>query len=164
MQPLRHLSDLPRLPHPGAFGAIRKHHIHEGIDLYGNDGDAVYTMDEGTVIAVYPFTGPSVGMPWWNDTWAVAVEDVAGVWVYGELVPTVCAGSTLKRGDTIGHLTPVLKVDKGRPMTMLHLERWKKGYVPYTFLWQLNQPQPPFLLDPSRPLIDAICRYHQDTK
>ena len=28
------ISEIPLLPHPGAFSAIRKNHIHEGIALY----------------------------------------------------------------------------------------------------------------------------------
>ena len=141
---------------PGSFGYVRKNHIHEGVDLYGEDGEEVYPFIAGVVIAVYDFTGASVGMPWWNETKAVAIADEAGVWVYGEISPVVNVGDVVTPSETIGRLKQVLKKDKGRPMTMLHVERWKGGYTPHTFLWNLGTPQPEFLLDPTQDLIELF--------
>lgn len=148
--------EIPQGDHPGAFAFKRKHHIHEGIDLYSAQTALVHTISTGVVIAKYQFTGAAVGMPWWNDTYAIAVADETGIWVYGELqLPQVHnLGDTIETGRYLGQLKPVLKVDKGRPMTMLHLERWKPFTAPHTFLWQLDQPQPDFLLDPTPLLLE----------
>lgn len=147
--------EIPLHEHVGAFGVKRNHHIHEGIDLYGNPGDAVYSLRAGIVIAEFAFTGPSVGMPWWNDTRAIAVQDDMGTFVYGEIDTDgfTHIGQEISYGQYLGRLIPVLRVDKGRPMTMLHLERWGLSCTPTTILWSLDQPQPAFLSDPTPHLI-----------
>jgi hypothetical protein len=155
--PIKGIShDLPIGDHPGAFGFRRKHHIHEGIDLYAPKTAPIYAISTGTIVAIYQFTGERIGMPWWNDTFAIAVADETGTWVYGEVSQPLVhkVGDTVEAEKYLAQLTPVLKVDKGRPMTMLHLERWKPNYGPHTFLWQLDQPQPEFLLDPTPLLLE----------
>jgi len=150
MFPLSKRVDIPRAGHPGSFGFRRKNHIHEGIDLYGNPGDPVYAIQSGYVLTSYPFTGEQVGMPWWHNTDAIAIADENGTWVYGEMeVERLTPGTYVNEGDIVGYLKTVLKKDKGRPMTMLHIERWKPEYIPHTMLWQLDQPQPDFLIDPT---------------
>lgn len=147
---------LPQGDHPGAFAYRRKNHIHEGIDLYAAKGALVHAINDGVIIAIYQFTGEAVGMPWWEDTYAMAVADDTGIWVYGEIQNPHCykVGDRVTKGHYIAQLKQVLKVDKGRPMTMLHLERWKPYTAPHTFLWQLDQPQPDFLLDPTPLLLE----------
>jgi hypothetical protein len=148
-------SDIPQGDHPGAFGARRKHHIHEGVDIYAPHASCVYAITNGVIISAYQFTGKLVGMPWWNDTWAIAVADDTGIWVYGEVYsPCYRIGDHVKEGQCIALVEQVLKIDKGRPLSMLHLERWKPFTSPHTFLWQLNQPQPDFLLDPTPLLLE----------
>jgi hypothetical protein len=147
---------IPQGDHPGAFAYKRKHHIHEGVDLYAPPTGLVHAISDGTIIAVYQFTGEQVGMPWWEDTYAMAIADHAGIWVYGEIQQPHAykVGDSVRQGHYIAQLKQVLKVDKGRPMTMLHLERWKPYTAPHTFLWQLDQPQPDFLLDPTPLLLE----------
>lgn len=151
---------------PGSFGYDRKNHIHEGVDLYGNENQDIYPFVAGVVIDVYNFTGASVGMPWWNETQAIAIADDTGVWVYGEMETTVTVGSNVATTDVIGTLKRVLKKDKGLPTTMLHVERWKTGYTPYTFLWELNTPQPDFICDPTPLLLTILenkCTLNQNS-
>lgn len=150
------MRDIPQGDHPGAFGTRRKHHIHEGVDIYAAKTALVHAISDGVIIAIYQFTGGAVGMPWWEDTWAMAVADATGIWVYGEIQRphTYTVGDHVEEGCYIAQLKQVLKVDKGRPMTMLHLERWKPFTAPHTFLWQLDQPQPDFLLDPTPLLLE----------
>lgn len=148
--------EIPIGDHPGAFGVLRKHHIHEGVDLYAHPGDPVFTMETGTVTLIEPFTGEQVGSPWWRNTWAVHVEGLSGVLVYGEIIPNphIFEGETVLRGSVLGHVTPVLLTDKGRPTTMLHLElhaHSSRG----TFSWDLGQPQAEALLDPTPLLLEA---------
>jgi len=141
--------------HPGAFGAVRKHHKHEGIDIYGLPNDPVRSIKAGVVVDIYDFTGEHVGMPWWNDTKAIAIEDDDGIWVYGEVAPIkfLRVGQHIPEGMMIARLKPVLKQDKGRPMTMLHLERWTYGSSPKTILWGLNETRPDNLVDPTIELL-----------
>lgn len=115
--------------HPGAFGARRKHHTHEGVDLYAPEGTPVFAVEAGVVTAVKPFTGPHAGLPWWEDTWAVWVEGDSGVVLYGEITPTVVVGKHVGAGECVGQVMRVLRKDKGRPTSMLHLELHQAGSV-----------------------------------
>jgi hypothetical protein len=120
---------LPLPPHPGAFGVRRRHHTHEGVDLYAPAGTPVMPVEPGRVVVIEPFTGPKANTPWWHDTDAIFVEGDSGVVVYGELrpAPGINVGQWVTPGLILGHLTPVLREDKGRPMTMLHLELHAPG-------------------------------------
>ena len=145
--------------HPGAFGSVRKNHIHEGVDLYAEHGDRVYAMVTGKVVAIIEdFTGPGCGMAWWNKTSALAIEDEKGVWFYGEIKVGggIKVGDVIKAGTDIGGVIQVLKEDKGRPMSMLHLERYTVGTTESVGLWELNTPQPTNLLDPTFELVDGL--------
>lgn len=151
---------IPIDQHPGAFGVSRKNHIHEGVDLYAHDGDRVYAMVTGKVVAVIEdFTGPGCNMPWWNKTSALAIEDENGVWIYGEIQVGhgIKVGDNITKGTDIGCVKQVLKEDKGRPMSMLHLERYTVGTTESVGLWELNTPQPTNLLDPTPELIAGFC-------
>ena len=66
---------IPLSGHPGAFGAVRKHDIHTGVDLYVPEGTAVYALYDGVVVDVSKFTGPEANppCPWWNETYSVTV-------------------------------------------------------------------------------------------
>lgn len=139
---------LPLAPHPGAFGVERKHHCHEGVDLYCDEGTPVYAVEDGIVVRVMPFTGPSAGMAWWEDTEAVMIEGKSGVVVYGEIAPSVTGGAHIRAGDIVGHVKKVLKKDKGRPMSMLHLELHEEG-AREAPEWPVDGEKPPTLRDPT---------------
>lgn len=139
---------LPLAPHPGAFGVVRKHHTHEGVDLYAPAGTPVRTVEAGVVVRVEDFTGPKAGTPWWHDTQAVFVEGTSGVVVYGELVAQVREGQVLGAGELVGHLTPVLTTPKGRPDCMLHLELHASG-TRQAPGWDHGQARPATLRDPT---------------
>ena len=121
------LDPMPPIPvkwvafkHPGSFGLDRHQHVHTGVDLYAPLGCPVRAMEAGRVVAIKNFTGPSVNMPWWEDTRAVYVEGKTGVFNYGEIQewPGLKVGSVLNRGDFVGHVLCVLKKFKGRPMSI----------------------------------------------
>lgn len=139
---------LPLAPHPGAFGVQRKHHFHEGVDLYCPDGTPVYAVEDGRVVKIMPFTGAAAGMDWWEDTDAVLIEGVSGVVVYGEITPATKEGADVRAGDLIGHVKRVLKVDKGRPMSMLHLELHDHG-ARQAPEWPVDGEKPETLRDPT---------------
>ena len=146
---------LPLAPHPGAFGVVRKHHTHEGVDLYAPAGTEVRTVEAGRVVRVEDFTGAKAGTPWWQDTQAVFVEGASGVVVYGELVAGVVEGQALTAGQCVGHLTPVLTTAKGRPDCMLHLELHQAGARAAPG-WDHGAPRPTTLLDPTAYLLAIL--------
>ena len=141
---------LPVPGDPGYFGALRKFDIHTGIDLYCEDGTPVAAMEDGVVVGVEKFTGEHAGSSWWNNTWAILVEGKSGVIVYGEIIidDSVVIGSPVTRGQLIGHVKQVLKVDKGvTPTSMLHLELLEHGCY-HTLWWYHGEPQPEELRNP----------------
>lgn len=146
--------EIPIGEHPGAFGVRRKHHTHEGIDLYAPVGEQVYAVESGKVLAVKQFTGAAVGSPWWNDTFAVWIEGETGVVVYGEICPYVLPGQEISAGYTIGYVMRVLKKDKGWPTSMLHLELHTPGDTSAPE-WLIHEEKPAVLLDPTPHIIYA---------
>ena len=146
---------LPLVPHPGAYAVERRHHVHEGVDLYCLDGTQVTAVEPGRVVTVGFFTGPAAGYPWWNDTHVVLVEGPSGVVAYGEVEPVVQVGQVLQTGDTVGKVKTVLKKDKGRPMSMLHLELHEPG-TRICPEWPAGAEKPPTLRDPTEHLLRAF--------
>jgi murein DD-endopeptidase MepM/ murein hydrolase activator NlpD len=145
--------------HVGAFGYVRKNHIHEGVDLYCKEGEDVYAMEEGVVVFIENFTGPNADppSPWWKHTRAVHIEGESGVIVYGEIIEAdeITVGAHIKQGNLIGKVTQVLDKDKGRPMIMLHLELYEHGHRG-SVTWNVGETLPVGLKDPTNLLIDAI--------
>jgi hypothetical protein len=139
---------LPLPPHPGAFSVARAHHVHEGVDLYCAEGTAVEAVEAGTIVAIIPFTGPKADSGWWHDTDALLVEGASGVVLYGEIETNKQVGDTVQRGETLGQVKQVLKTDKGRPMSMLHLELHDTG-TRDAYEWTAAGGKPPSLRDPT---------------
>lgn len=148
---------VPGKGHPGAFAHVRSRHIHEGIDLYGREGDMALALFGGEVVSVEPFTGPLAGSPWWLPTMAVAVEGPFGVAFHGEIdpLPGIRAGMRVEAGDPLGTLARVLRNDKGRPLHMLHLELYERGARASVGIWELGAPRPAGLLDPTELVLRA---------
>lgn len=141
---------LPGQGHPGAFAHRRRHHIHEGVDLYGQEGDWAVALFDGEVVFNGPFTGPAAGLPQWLDTSAVAIEGPLGVMFHGEIdALPLPLGARVKAGDRLGKLARVLRNDKGRPLHMLHLEFYERGARQSIGVWPLDAPPPAGLLDPT---------------
>lgn len=146
--------------HPDAlFGAVRMHDVHTGVDIYCDEGREVFAMERGEVIAVGQFTGKAVDSPWWNDTHYVAVKGKSGIIVYGEIEPEpwLAPGRLVFERDFLGRVMTVLKKDKGRPMSMLHLELYDPRAPEFPAIWIRYDPMPAGLLDPIQMLSDAWC-------
>lgn len=153
----------------GMFGAIRKHDIHTGIDIYTIENAPVYAMEDGVVVAVEDFTGPPE-TPWWLPTKAVLTEGPSGVIVYGEIEPLVNKGDEVAEGQLIGRIIPVLPEGKERPdipghsRFMLHLELYKKG-TRKTTIWNLGEQKPEELIDPTEILMKSLIYWsHEKSK
>ena len=153
---------MPSIPvgekHPGSFGYVRRHDVHTGIDLYAPVGSPVFAMEEGKVIEKAWFTGEKIGMSWWENTRAVYIEGESGVFNYGEIVEhhTLKVGDTVSRGEFIGHVVQVLKNYKGRPMSMLHLELYDHGYIDDWGPWEVGQPKPEHLKNPTDLILERV--------
>ncbi len=133
----------------GQFEAVRKHDIHTGIDLYAPHGSYVVAIEAGTVTGVIDFTGPSVGTPWWAETKAVLIYGYSGTILYGEVTPHVKVGDYVEPGEIIGTVTQVLLKDKGKPMSMLHLELYVGEETTSCEAWELGAQRPEGLCDPT---------------
>lgn len=148
---------LPKPGDAGYFGTVRSFDIHTGIDLYCDNGDTVYAMEDGVVVGIECFTGENAGSPWWEDTWAILIEGKSGVIVYGEIVvdSDLQVGDTVTEGQQVGNVKKVLKKDKGvNPTSMLHLELMEHGCYT-TQWWRPDKDQPQGLLNPIK-LFDII--------
>jgi ubiquinone/menaquinone biosynthesis C-methylase UbiE len=129
------------------------HDTHTGVDLYCDLGTEVFAVEGGKVVSVERFTGDAAGSPWWLETWAVLVEGASGVVVYGELEkPSVAEGDHVVAGARVGKVARVLIKDKGRPMSMLHLELYAAGTT-RTKWWRYERPAD--LVDPTPYLLEA---------
>ena len=152
-------SRLPDYDEPGAFGAVRKFDIHEGVDIYCEKYARVYAMEDGEVVASYHYTGNVAKCDWWNDTWCIKIKGKSGVITYGELempeynrkLPSV--GTFVKAGDLIGVVGQVLKNGKKRydirnhNTCMLHIElRTENCHLDG---WKLGEDRDKKLLDPT---------------
>ena len=148
---------IPMFPdEPGEFGAIRKHDVHTGVDLYCEPETVVVAVEPGEVISIEDFTGPlsDPPSPWWNDTKSILVRGESGVVVYGEVSPMVAEGDKVEQGQKIAYVIPVLKKDKGRPRHMLHFE-YHSHEADESAWWYLDEPQPATLRNPTRKLKEA---------
>ena len=137
---------------PGGFGTIRKYDTHTGVDLYCEDGDEVFAIEDGVVIAIEDFTGENAGSPWWEQTQAVVIKSGNLIWLYGEITTDLVVGQKISEGQIIGNVKRVLKKDKQKtPTSMLHMELYDdyNGSV----IWEHNKPKPNGLLDPTNKLI-----------
>jgi hypothetical protein len=108
-------------------------------------------MEAGKIISIEWFTGPSISMPWWNDTRAVYVEGNTGVFNYGEIqeLPHLKIGDFVDQGAVLGSVLNVLRKYKGRPMSMLHVELYDHGYVDDWGEWKIGYPKPAHLRNPA---------------
>lgn len=153
-------TEIPLLPHPGAFAKVRKNHQHEGVDLYCQQGDEVYSMFSGKIISIIKFTGEHAGSKWWNNTWSVLVEHKDFVINYGEIIPneSIYEGLEVAEGTCLGKVVTVLKENKGRPMNMLHIEMYTQGTTKHLNSWDLGMEKPQNLLDPTTLLLKYLTK------
>ncbi len=153
-------TEFPRLlSKEGKFGAVRKHDVHTGVDIYTRENAPVLAMETGRVVCIEQFTGPPES-PWWLPTDVILVEGPSGVIAYGEVTPKVSAGDLVCVGQEIANVVPVLKPGQersdipGHSRFMLHLELYIPG-TRSTVWWKKGNPQPEELLDPTPILVRA---------
>lgn len=158
--PLKTCFGIPTYPHPGAFAYPRRGRKHTGIDLYTNQNEPVFAVEDGVVVNIEHFTGEWDNSPWWNNTDCVMVRGASGVVNYGEVIvnPWVKVGTRIGRGQAIAEVTRVIKeghdhyeIPGWRP-TMLHVELypWNALKASHGFEEQLLNDATPFLLNAYR--------------
>lgn len=162
--------EIPQANHPGSFGFKRKHDIHTGVDLYTEGYSLVYAVEDGEVVAVEDYTGPTADSPWWLPTKAILVEGESGVVCYGEVEPKKTLKKNVVKGQCIAEIRPVLPPSKQRSdikdhsRFMLHMELYKQGTTESVW-WYHNQEKPENLLDPTDLLKRSLtCQRSKNTK
>lgn len=149
---------LPLSPHPGAFAVKRKHHTHEGVDLYCPDKTPVICPFDCEVVDIFDFTGEKANTPWWNDTQSLLLKSVDSRFNYSinlgeiEVSESLYKGVSVKAGQCVGWVKTVLKKDKGRPMSMLHLELYEPTSTCVSSGWY-SEEKPDLLIDPTQFLL-----------
>lgn len=157
--------EIPIKFHFGAFGAMRRFDRHRGVDLYAPVGSEVFAVQNGIVKDIRHWTGVNADCGWWNETDAISIEGTDGLIVYGEISVNekLKIGDKVRAGDCVGTILQVLKKDKGRPTSMLHLELRAPGFLKNTDKdWGHELPEG--LLDPTPFLIRARKYYYQFKK
>ncbi len=143
--------------HVGDFAFRRSFYHHPGIDIYCDLGQEVQAIEDGVVVHIENFTGPDANppSPWWMETWSILIEGASGVLGYCELKPSphIQVGMSVKEGDVIATIVPVLKKDKGNGTTMLHFEQYAAG-TRHHVTWVLDTEKPVELLSPR----DLLCK------
>lgn len=153
--------ELPIYPHVGSYGIRRRHDHHKGVDLYAPEGTDVFAVENGIVKEICPFTGEIAGYPWWNNTYGVYIQGESGICVYGEVDNVqVQEGDRVYAGDKIAKVKTVLKVDKGRPMSMLHFELHDRDHL-HTKQWTIDQTNASLgLIDPT-PYLERSYKHYK---
>jgi len=148
--------EIPTLPHCGAYSVFRTHDRHEGVDLYCPNDTPVYAVEDGIVVMMRCFTGRYAHCAWWNETDSISIEGATGVVEYGEIITDeeMQIRRQVFQGDLIGWVRTVLKKDKGRPMSMLHMNLYE-GAQTRDQSWSLEGPKPTGLADPTPHLIQS---------
>lgn len=157
----------PSEKHPGCFGFKRKHHYHEGIDFYVPLGHRIYSGWDGQIVSVFQLTGAAVGSDWWEDSWACMIQSDSYYWMLGELsfeTIIVHPGENIRKGQFIGCVGKVLKKDKGRPQTMLHLQchTLNSQQDDWAALWSDYKQKPNGLIDPTVCLMQSWEKWRAD--
>lgn len=167
--------EIPLHPHVGSFGVRRRFDRHRGVDLYAPVGTLVFAVEDGVVCSkngIRPWTGKIANCDWWEDTWAIIVEGKSGMVVYGEIkidegllaeqkqALTIPGGQIhIRKGQVLGTVVRVLKKDKGRPTSMLHIELREPGfYRNIDKSWEGDN-IPKGVLDPT-PFLIRSARYN----
>lgn len=150
--------EIPIPDHVGSFGIARRYDVHKGVDLYCPEGTCVYAVEEGEFNRITPWTGVKANCGWWEETDAIFIDSPSGVVCYGEISVIkydFVIGEKIKAGQLLGTVKRVLKEDKGRPRSMLHLQLYDHGVYGCGGVWEIENPKPKGLFDPTELLLNA---------
>lgn len=149
---------IPGVGSVGDFGFRRSFYHHPGVDVYCGFGQEIQAIEDGVVVNIENFTGPNANppSPWWLETWSILIEGASGALGYCEIkpLPHIKVGVSVKEGELIATVVPVLKKDKSNGTTMLHFEHYVPGTTHHV-TWVLDTVKPEELLD-SRILLEKL--------
>lgn len=120
---------------------------HVGVDLAGNEGDTVLAIQQGKIVAFYPFYTRANG----DVTYALFVAHDGYVANYGEVLPDSLKALGLKIGSVVDPGQPIGRVSGTR---MIHFETYAPGTT-VNKRWPLGAKPPAGLLNPTQLLLDV---------
>lgn len=135
--------------HPAGFGYSKNHNVHAGVDLYVPDNIPVMSVETGTVVNIFQFTGPGTPYSSLFQTEAIMIEGATGVVLYGEVEvkKDIQIGQLIEAGSKIANIKCAIQ-----DQPMLHLELYKHG-TKTPCVWKQGNSQPKSLLDPTSYLL-----------
>lgn len=125
---------------------------HVGVDLTAAEGDTVVAMEDGRIVAFYPFLtrAPEVGG---EVTWAILIAHKGYVALYGEVRANSLSARRLKIGDTVLAGQPIGVVSG---TAQLHTELYVAG-IDRNEKWPIGAPPPPHMRNPTQFLLDTAA-------
>lgn len=119
---------------------------HVGVDLFANAGDEVIAVEDGRILAFYPFLRAATG----EMSYALIVAHGAYVANYGEVRESSLRARGLAIGDTVRAGQRIAEVSDTR---QLHFETYLPGTT-HSQSWAHGAPRPARVLNPTRLLLD----------
>jgi murein DD-endopeptidase MepM/ murein hydrolase activator NlpD len=119
---------------------------HVGVDLFARAGDAVVAVEDGTLLAFYPFLRARTG----EMSYALLAAHAGYVANYGEVRADSLRDNRLALGDTVGAGQAIAAISDTE---QLHFETYAPATV-RSQSWRHGAPRPASVLDPTRLLLD----------
>lgn len=119
---------------------------HVGVDLFAAAGDAVIAVEDGRIVAFYPFLRAATG----EMSYALLVAHEGYVANYGEVRATSLSDQGLAIGDAVAAGREIAAVSDTR---QLHFETYRAGSR-HGQSWRHGAPAPDRVLNPTRLLLD----------
>jgi hypothetical protein len=140
-----------RLPSPfetaAGFGYSQKNGKHQsGIELYCDEGQEVFAIEESDIIDMFLSTGYGAETPWFQNTYTLLLEGNSGVINYSCILidHDVKFGKTIKEGQLIGRIKKLMDIS----IPSLYIGLYYNG-VEEPIEWNRGEVKPTELLDPT---------------
>jgi len=119
---------------------------HVGIDLFAAAGDRVVAVEDGRIVAFYPFLRAATG----EMSYALLVAHDGYVANYGEVREASLRDRALSLGDTVSSGQELAEISDTR---QLHFETYLPG-TRHGQSWRHGAPRPDRVMNPTRLLLD----------
>lgn len=122
---------------------------HAGVDLFANAGDEVVAVEDGQLVALYPFLQAHTG----EMSYALLVAHVGYVANYGEIRSTSLSARALSLGDRVSAGQAIAEISDTR---QLHFETYLPGAT-RNQSWRNGAPRPSRVLNPTQLLMQLAA-------
>ncbi len=122
---------------------------HVGVDLFARAGDAVVAVEDGRILAFYPFLRASSG----EMSYAALIAHVGYVANYGEIRGTSLSSRGLNVGDVVQGGTEIGAISD---TNQLHFETYAPEATRNS-AWRYGAPVPSRVRDPTQLLLDLAA-------